>query len=113
MAPLEYLTVPRGVAPREGWDGVHDGYFSDPDIARPLVSQVLASMQQSHPDAVVDIGGGTGFLVGLLAESCAGENVSFVCIDGSPAQIEAANARGVTSVLASAHSFSMSISDSR
>ena len=55
------------------WAQVHGGYFSDPEVARPLVEAVGNVWDEARPDGVVDLGGGTGFMLGQIrAAACVG-----------------------------------------
>ncbi|HRT06650.1 MAG TPA: hypothetical protein P5204_13225, partial [Kiritimatiellia bacterium] len=48
------------------WGRVHGGYFSDTEVARPLVAAVRDVARETRPDRIVDLGGGTGFLLAQL-----------------------------------------------
>jgi SAM-dependent methyltransferase len=70
-----------------GWNLVHEGYFSDPSVAAPFISAIESAMRSSHPSVVADLGGGTGFIVGILAERETQKNVTFLDVDYSPEQL--------------------------
>lgn len=42
---------------------LHGGYFSDPATARPLVETAKGIFAKSPVNVIVDLGGGTGFLL--------------------------------------------------
>lgn len=50
------------------WNKLHGGYFSDPAIAASLLKAVGEAVTASSPEVVVDLGGGTGFLLTQLVE---------------------------------------------
>ncbi|OGV49986.1 MAG: hypothetical protein A2X49_04720 [Lentisphaerae bacterium GWF2_52_8] len=49
------------------WAAMHGGYFSDPSLADVFLGEVDKVIKHSRPDAIVDLGGGTGFLLSQLA----------------------------------------------
>ncbi|NLE67926.1 MAG: hypothetical protein GX608_10930 [Lentisphaerae bacterium] len=71
------------------WDGIHLGYFSDPDAAAVLVSAVMAAVKAGAPDMLVDLGGGTGFLLREAVRSGLDPRIRTVNMDISARQIEA------------------------
>lgn len=87
------------------WGRMHGGYFSDPAVARPLVDAVRAAWDALRPEVVVDLGGGTGFLLSRLREAGLGREAALVNLDCSPAQLDAAAAAGVASVRGSVDGF--------
>jgi len=48
------------------WNEVHEGYFSDPAVAAPLVRKIREIVRRSRPDCIVDLGGGTGMMLSHL-----------------------------------------------
>ncbi len=48
------------------WASIFDGYFSDPEAARPLVDAVERAIDASRPTVAADLGGGTGFVLAEL-----------------------------------------------
>lgn len=88
------------------WNSVHEGYFSDPAVAWPLVGKVLEIVLKSRPDTIVDLGGGTGFLLSQLLAAGVDPGVSLIDLDDSVAQLDAARASGFSCVHGSADSFS-------
>jgi hypothetical protein len=69
------------------WGNFHGGYFSDPSIAKPLLLTVCEAVRHSHPEVVVDLGGGTGYLLGALREQCPDLSAQLVNIDLSGKQL--------------------------
>lgn len=69
------------------WNLVHEGYFSDPAVAAPFISAIEGAIRMSHPSVVADLGGGTGFIVAILAERDRQGGVAFLDVDSSPEQL--------------------------
>jgi len=77
------------------WGHLHGGYFSDPGVARPLVETILKAAQESRPDIIIDLGGGTGFLLSQLRKSGMGAKTGLVDLDSSEAQLSEAGRLGI------------------
>jgi SAM-dependent methyltransferase len=45
------------------WAGQYSGYFSDPAVAAPFLDIIEESLREKSPDVLVDLGGGTGFIL--------------------------------------------------
>jgi len=71
----------------EKWGKLHGGYFSDPAIALPFVERARELLIESHADVVVDLGGGTGFLLSQLARQELCEGLTLVNLDCSDVQL--------------------------
>ena len=86
------------------WGRMHGGYFSDPEVARPLVAAVRGIWAKASPDRIVDLGGGTGF---LLAQICAAgfADVPLAVLDDSAPQLAEANKAGLDCVQGSVGAF--------
>ncbi len=80
------------------WDSVHSGYFSDPETAAVLVEAVVSQAANSRPQTIVDLGGGTGFILSELARKGLDPGVNLVNLDISPAQLDAVRCPGVRRV---------------
>lgn len=87
------------------WNAVHEGYFSDPFVAAPLVRKVHDIANRSKPDTIVDLGGGTGSMLLHLSASGLEPGVQLVDLDDSCIQLDAAKASGFTCFLGSVDSF--------
>ena len=87
-----------------GWGRMHGGYFSDPEIARPLVEAVRSVVRETRPDRIVDLGGGTGFLLAQL-RAAGGADAAFAVLDDSAPQLAEAAKAGLACVRGSAGSF--------
>ena len=70
------------------WNALHDGYFSDPTTAAPLIEKVRDAIQISKPEVIVDLGGGTGFLLRELVRNNIASGIQLVNLDVSPKQLE-------------------------
>lgn len=83
------------------WDAVHGGYFSDPAVARPLIDVVSGILARSPADVVVDLGGGTGFVLSQLAAHGIAAGSTMVNVDCSDAQLALAEGRDIENLCAS------------
>ena len=77
------------------WRGVHGGYFSDPAVARSLLDVVAPVLRATQPAAVVDWGGGTGFLLAQLRRRSVARGLRLLNVDLSPEQQSAAPPSGI------------------
>ena len=84
----------------EQWGELHGGYFSDPAISQPFVEKVKDALTKSRADVVVDLGGGTGFLLSQLSAQRHCGGLTLVNIDGSDVQLASAREAGITCVRA-------------
>ena len=82
------------------WGELHGGYFSDPAIAQPFVERVKELLMESRTGVVVDLGGGTGFLLSQLAEQGPCGDLALVNLDGSDVQLASAREAGIKCVRA-------------
>ncbi|MDD2708663.1 MAG: class I SAM-dependent methyltransferase [Verrucomicrobiae bacterium] len=71
------------------WDRMHGGYFGDPRLAAPLIKRVKAVMDKTRPDVVVDLAGGTGFVLHELIKRHPDPGVHFANVDLSRRQLKA------------------------
>jgi SAM-dependent methyltransferase len=88
------------------WNAVHGRYFSDPVVAAPLVRKIKYIAGKSGTEVIVDLGGGTGFLLSQLLAAGIEPGVSLVNLDDSAAQLDAAMKSGVSCIRGSVVSFS-------
>jgi len=96
---------PEKVVHGRRWGALHNGYFSDPTIARPLVKVAKEVLAKSPADVVVDLGGGTGFLLSQLASQGIGRAVALMNVDCSEAQLALVDEAGISPVHASLGDF--------
>jgi SAM-dependent methyltransferase len=87
------------------WNAVHDGYFSDPGVARPLVAKARELAARTQAATVVDLGGGTGFVLSQLRASGLPAGIQLVNLDDSAVQLEAARTAGFTCLQQSVDAF--------
>ncbi len=88
------------------WETFHGGYFSDQAVAAPLIEKILEYTGKSQADAIVDLGGGTGYLLSRLRATGLGTGVSLIDLDDSERQLEAAGKSGLICVRAAVDQFS-------
>jgi len=100
----EYIGA-EAVVHGQRWGALHGGYFSDPTIARPLVETVKGILVKSPADVVVDLGGGTGFLLSQLRAQGVGADAALVNVDCSEAQLALSDGEDISSVCTSIGSF--------
>jgi len=75
------------------WGRLHGGYFSDPEVARPLGAAVREIWAEARPNRIVDVGGGTGYLLAHLRAAGLGAGAALTVLDDSAPQLaEAAKA---------------------
>jgi hypothetical protein len=101
----EQIKREKGVHGRQ-WNAVHRGYFSDPVVAAPLVQKILELAATSRPDLIIDLGGGSGFVLSKLLAAGVERGVSLVNLDDSDIQLDAAGETGLSCVRGSVDSFS-------
>ena len=71
------------------WRTVHKGYFANPEVAMPLIKTLKNAIALStpHPAVVVDLGGGTGFVLQELLKHGQYPGVRFINVDISKRQL--------------------------
>jgi hypothetical protein len=85
------------------WHTLHNGYFANPEIAHPLVQAACSVL--APDDVVVDLGGGTGFLLTQLASACAHLPAALRNLDCSAAQLAQTQGADIIPVHATIHDF--------
>lgn len=103
MAMDEQIDREIGIHGRE-WDSLHEGYFSDAHIARTLINNIKDAIAMFRPEIIVDLGGGTGFLLSELSQHISND-IRLVNLDCSDAQLEMARSRGIHSLCGSIDTF--------
>jgi len=89
----------------EAFGGLHGGYFSSPEVARPLIEAARSAWTETHLDMVVDLGGGTGFLLSQFRSGGFAPETGLVNLDGSPEQLDVARSNGIPTVCGSVEDF--------
>lgn len=69
------------------WQTMHDGYFSDWEIAQPFLDAVSDELLSFKPDVITDLGGGTGFILSELAQRHPIFPVKYINVDISSEQL--------------------------
>lgn len=77
------------------WNSMHDGYFSDPVIGRSLIVAITKHLSGSDTDVIVDLGGGTGFVLLELIAQGVTSNIIPVNLDCSAIQLDAMEKSGI------------------
>jgi SAM-dependent methyltransferase len=80
------------------WNAFHDGYFSDPAVAAPLIEKVRHAVAVSKPDVIVDLGGGTGFLLRELIPHNITSGIQLVNLDISPRQLKMVSGKQILTI---------------
>ncbi len=80
------------------WQKLHDGYFSDPAVARPFIEAVKRAIDASKPRVIVDLGGGTGFLLRELIKRSIDPAIGLVNLDLSRKQLAVARGDHIITV---------------
>jgi trans-aconitate methyltransferase len=69
------------------WNTIHNGYFSDPYVSLPLIEVITEAIQTNQPQTVVDLGGGTGFILKqLLKKQSFPKRIRLLNVDTSQLQ---------------------------
>lgn len=93
----DYIGAEKDIHGRQ-WGSLHNGYFSDPIIARSFVDKAVGVLTKSPADVIVDLGGGTGFLLSQLASQGIGSLATLMNIDCSDAQLDQIDESGISPV---------------
>jgi hypothetical protein len=80
------------------WNSLHDGYFSDSIIARPLVETIIKYLAVSDTNVLIDLGGGTGFILNELISRGATKNINLINMDCSSTQLEVMEKKGISCI---------------
>ena len=88
------------------WNSMHEGYFSDPVIANPLIETITRYLSGSDADVIVDLGGGTGFILRELIAKGVTKNIIPVNLDCSATQLDAMEKSGIICINALISDFS-------
>lgn len=80
------------------WNAMHGGYFSDPAIADPFIGFIQKAIDVSNPGVIVDLGGGTGFVLHELIKRCSDPGIRLVNLDVSQKQLNVTHNSRILSV---------------
>lgn len=70
------------------WDRIHGGYFASHAVAEPLTKTIQRTAERTKPHVIVDLGGGTGFLLHELARHGLGASARLINLDASAEQLD-------------------------
>ena len=71
----------------ENWNKAHGGYFSNKTVSSDYLTEILKIIKNTKPDILVDLGGGTGYILSELIRKNISDNIQLVNLDLSDAQI--------------------------
>jgi SAM-dependent methyltransferase len=77
------------------WSSIHGGYFSNNEASEALLNAVLDCAERSNADAVVDLGGGTGYMPARLRASRPQSGWRLINVEQSPEQLRLAAVDGL------------------
>ena len=69
------------------WDRIHGGYFASHAVAEPLTKAIQSAAVSAKPRVIVDLGGGTGFMLHELARHGLAVNARLINLDASTEQL--------------------------
>jgi len=92
----------------EPWDRIHNGYFGDPAVAACLLGPVTEAMTASSPEVIVDLGGGTGYILDELSKGGLDPAIDLIDIDISNQQLDQNKSSRITTIRASLDEFERS-----
>jgi SAM-dependent methyltransferase len=69
------------------WADLHDGYFSDPRMSAGYVDAISRALHGAGATTIVDLGGGTGYVLAELERIGATQGLGVVNVDLSSAQL--------------------------
>lgn len=88
------------------WARLFGGYFGDPRVARPLVDAIHRGIHAHSPRVLVDVGGGTGFVLSELLRVYPDTPCRLIDLDLSAEQLREARDQRIVTVQASAEDVS-------
>ena len=91
----------------QAWQSMHGGYFSSLEVVKPLLTKIAETCRKNPVENVIDLGGGTGFLLSHVASVLAdnGFNLGFIDIDLSEGQLNAVSDPKIKTLCSSIDSF--------
>jgi hypothetical protein len=87
------------------WEGFHQGYFSDPVVSGFLVGEIVAGIEESDPAVLVDLGGGTGYLLSELMKEKIDPEIRLINLDLSLQQLKRTGSDRITTIKESLSEF--------
>ncbi len=93
----------------KSWNRLHGGYFSNPVVAEPFIEKIKEYADRSRPDLVIDLGGGTGYILSQFLALNPGCKMLLLDLDASDIQLEQARNAGISCIKGSVDSFSRDV----
>jgi len=93
------------------WEKLHGGYFADPVIASFFVKKIIRIMKAFTPDVLVDLAGGTGYILNEVSKYHMNPDMRFVNIDLSGKQLSCNNNPTISNIRACISDFKRSAID--
>lgn len=87
------------------WEILHGGYFSDPAVAAPFLESVQQAIALSGSEVIVDLGGGTGFMLRELLKHHSAAGLHLVNLDISQKQLDMTGKHRIVTVRKSINEF--------
>jgi hypothetical protein len=72
----------------QSWDKLHNGYFADSAVAACFIEKINSAVADSHPQVLVDLAGGTGFILSELINQKLPSSICLVNVDFSDRQLQ-------------------------
>jgi hypothetical protein len=89
----------------ERWESFHQGYFSNPVVSGVLVREIITGIEESGPTILIDLGGGTGYLLSELLKKKIDPAIRLINLDLSLPQLNRTGLDRITSLRASLSDF--------
>jgi len=91
-----------------GWDKFHDGYFSSIKAAHPYLKEIQKIIKKTNPDIIIDLGGGTGFILNELNNKIRNSKIKFINLDCSENQLITTGNKNITTICKTIDKFNRS-----
>ncbi len=80
------------------WLTIHNGYFTDPEVAYPFLAKIQKAIEEHAPTVVVDLGGGTGYILSELAKQFPDTAIKYINVESSKEQLQQCTYQEVVAV---------------
>lgn len=87
------------------WERLHQGYFSNPVVSGLLIREIIAAVEESVPTVLVDLGGGTGYLLSELMKQKIAPEIRLINLDLSLHQLSRTGPDRITTIRESLSEF--------
>ncbi len=71
----------------KNWNKAHGGYFSDKTVSCDYLTEIFKIVEKIKPDVLVDLGGGTGYILSSLIQKGISEKIRLINLDLSEDQL--------------------------